>query len=170
MDLRDFICRCMVITSCVMLTPAVFAQSLSPVGTLGLKPLPDRSQMVDLPINEHWNVISLVSPGVAATGQGLKAEFGGSYGWAMTRSQRLLLGAGLGISERSAALPIAESRTLSARDVAVDLRWRWSYSQDLAVTSGVGVRYSLRDPLSPAPSTALRPSSATGYIGLQLKF
>lgn len=166
--------------------PCTFAQSLSPTGTLGLKPLPDTTRVLTLPFDDHWSLASWVKPAAWAPGQGLKVDVGGSYGWGFAGGHRLSVGAAVGPADDGTArvfvnnpstawggfglgrLP-STSGALGARDLALNVAWRWSPSSSLDLTSGLGLRYSLTDPFIGWQS-AVRPASTTGYVGLQLKF
>lgn len=165
----------------VTAAPFTFAQAFEVPRTEGLKALPDARQFFDVQVDENWSLMSwLKFPSLAST-EGLKLDVGGGYGWNIGRANRLSVAAGVGLADDAQARPILDGQgrqlpfasgtsQLAARDVAFNLLWNWRYSESIALTSGLGLRYALTDALQTPVSSAQRPASAAGYVGLQLRF
>lgn len=159
------------------------AQSLAARSALGLQVFPE-TRVFDMPLDDAWSVTSSVTQPTLASADGLKIDIGAGYGWNVTKRSRLSLFAELGLADESAprwtagdmagAMRAASADTgssfLGPRDVAFGLRWNWARSSAFAFTSGLGLRYALSDPLAAGWSTPVKPSSASGYIGLRYSF
>ena len=160
---------------------ALHAQTVPDAGTLGLKYAPDPTAVLELPLFGRWGMRSSVGGLSMVSGLGLKLGLAGTYDWDLGKQARLALAAGVVNVGRPELLPglavgIARLRFgggtqgVDTRDMNFDVSLDWRYSNVLTLSTGVGISYSLVDPMPATWQAALRPSSSAGYVGLKYRF